>query len=383
MSASRFRVIPGLMFSLAAGFCLLLMWAWYFHLDQSVRAQGQLVPDTRTQVIQSADGGVLEKILVTEGQTVKAGQVLATLEQERASAGVDEGRAKVASLQAALFRARAEANGVALDFGRQWREFPDIVREQKALYQQKRKGLQAELTVLEESLELAREELRVNETLSQTGDISRLELLRARRQVAELVGKIEGTRNKYLQDARQEVTRLQEEATSQQFKLEERRSLLSHTNLISPVDGVVKILRINTVGGVLKAGDELMQISPTDVDLLAEIKILPADVGQLALDMPAVVKVDAFDYSIYGSLNGRLEYLSSDTLTEQGANNQAQTFYRARIRVDAKSTNSKLPLSALKSGMTVSVDVQTGTRSVLHYLLKPITKALQGAGTER
>ena len=237
--------------------------------------------------------------------------------------------------------------------------------------------------MLEESLELARDELRVNENLSQTGDISRLELLRARRQVAELVGKIEATRNKYLQDARQEVTRLQEEATSNQFKLEERRSLLHHTNLISPVDGVVKILRINTVGGVLKAGDELMQISPTDVDLLAEIKILPADVGQLALDMPAVVKVDAFDYSIYGSLNGRLEYLSSDTLTEQGANNQVQTFYRARIRVDAKTINPKLPLSALKSGMTVSVDVQTGSRSVLHYMLKPITKALQGAGTER
>lgn len=377
------RVMPGLMFTLALGFGLFLVWAWYFQLDQSVRAQGQLVPDTRTQVIQSADGGVLEKILVIEGQAVKAGEVLATLEQERASAGVDEGRAKVASLQAALFRARAEANAEALDFGRRFREYPEIVQEQKALFEQKRKGLMAELTVLEESLELARDELRVNENLSQTGDISRLELLRARRQVAELVGKIESTRNKYLQDARQEVTRLQEDATSNQFKLEERRSLLNHTNLISPVDGVVKILRINTVGGVLKAGDELMQISPSDVDLLAEIKILPADVGQLDLAMPATVKVDAFDYSIYGSLQGRLEYLSSDTLTEQGANNQVQTFYRARIRVDAKSINPKLPLSQLKSGMTVNVDIQTGSRSVLHYLLKPLAKAFQGAGTER
>lgn len=383
MSAIRLRALPGLMFTLTAGFGLFLVWAWHFHLDQSVRAQGQLVPDTRTQVIQSADGGVLEKILVSEGQTVKAGQLLAMLEQERASAGVDEGRAKVASLQAALLRARAEANGAALDFGRQWKEYPEIVREQTALYQQKRRGLEAELAVLEESLVLARDELRVNENLSQTGDISRLELLRARRQVAELVGKVEGTRNKFLQDARQEVIRLQEEATSNQFKLEERRSLLNHTSLTAPVDGVVKILRINTVGGVLKAGDELMQISPTDVDLLAEVKILPTDVGQLELGMPAVVKVDAFDYSIYGSLNGRLEYLSSDTLTEQGANNQVMTFYRARIRVDAKTINPKLPLATLKSGMTVSVDVQTGSRSVLHYLLKPITRALQGAGTER
>ena len=383
MNKSRIRVMPGLTLTLSIGFGLFLLWAWQFDLDQSVRAQGQLVPDTRTQVIQSADGGVLEKILVTEGQPVKAGQELATLEQERASAGVDEGRAKVASLQAALFRARAEANNEALSFGRQWNEYPEIVREQTALYQQKLKGLRAELNVLEESLELAKDELKVNENLSQTGDISRLELLRARRQVAEYAGKIEATRNKYLQDARQEVTRLQEEATSNQFKLEERRSLLHHTNLVSPVDGVVKILRITTVGGVLKAGDELMQISPSDVDLLAEIKILPADVGQLALDMPAVVKVDAFDYSIYGSLKGRLEYLSSDTLTEQGPNNQPQTFYRARIRVDAKSMNPKLPLSALKSGMTVSVDVQTGSRSVLHYLLKPLNKALQGAGSER
>ena len=375
--------VPSLMTAFALGFVALVAWAWVFELDQTVRAQGQIVTDTRTQVIQSADGGVLEKILVTEGQSVKAGQVLATLEKERANAGVDEGRAKVAALQAALIRARAAADGTMPRYSAQWNEFAEIVREQNALYVQKRKGLESELTALQKSLDLAMDELEVSERLSKTGDISRLDLLRAQRQVTELAAKTEATRNKYLQDARQEVVRLQEEAASHQFKLEERRSLLQHTNLTSPVDGVVKSLRINTVGGVLRAGDELMQISPTDVDLLAEVKILPSDIGQLNIGMPTLIKVDSFDYTIYGSLRGRLDYLSSDTLTEQGANNQMQTFYRARIRLDAQSVNPKLPLQALKSGMTVNVDVQTGSRSVLHYLFKPISRAFQGAGSER
>jgi adhesin transport system membrane fusion protein len=142
-------------------------------------------------------------------------------------------------------------------------------------------------------------------------------------------------------------------------------------------------LRINTVGGVLKAGDELMQISPSGVELLAEVKILPADVGLLAASMPASVKIDSFDYSIYGSLFGQLDYISSDTLSETSGNGQVQTFYRARIKFDPKSINPKLPLDTLKTGMTVSVDIKTGSRSVLQYIFKPITKAFNGAGSER
>lgn len=374
---------PSMTWLLLAALLLFVFWALLFDVDQTVRAQGQLIPSTRTQVIQAADGGVLEKILVAEGQSVKAGQVLAVLESERAVAGVEEGRAKVAALSIGLARARAEATGQALVFPREFMAYRDLMAEQEQLYWQKSRSVEAELASLGQALSLAQDELSVNQRLFGTGDTSKLDLMRAQRQVAELQGKMESVRNKYLQDARQEATRLQDELASQRFKLDERRSVLQHTQLTTPVDGIVKYLRINTVGGVLKGGDELMQISPTEVDLQVELKILPADIGLLTLGLPASIKIDAFDSSLYGSLVGELEYVSSDTLSEQNATGQSQTYYRARVSFDTGFKNPKLPLQQLKPGMTATVDIKTGQRSVMTYLFKPIVKAFSGAARER
>lgn len=360
-----------------------LAWAAYFEFAQTVHAQGQVMPLTRTQVMQAADGGVVEQLLVHEGDRVKAGQVVAILEKERASAGVDEGTVKVAALSAALIRALAEAQGQAPVFPPKLRAHNEFVSAQQQLYKQKRLSLNAELAAIHEALELADAELKLNEKLLTTGDISRFELMRSKRQVVDLNSRMESVRNKYLQEARTEAARLQEELASQRFKLEERQSVLQHTELISPVNGVVKTLRITTVGGVLRAGDELMQISPTEVELVIEAKVMPADIGQLRIGLPVSIKLDAFDSSIYGALTGQLTYLSADTLTEQGPNGQTLTFYRAQIRLDAQQANLKLRLDDLKPGMTAGVDIQTGSRNVLTYLLKPITKSFQGAGSQR
>lgn len=380
---SGFIRLPSLTWMLLAALLLFVLWAFLFDVDQTVRAQGQLIPSTRTQVIQAADGGVLERILVTEGQHVNAGEVLAVLESERASAGVEEGRAKMAALSIGLARARAEATGQDLKFPAQFTAYADLQAEQEQLYWQKKRSLDAELSSVQKALVLAKDELSINDRLFVTGDTSRLDVMRAQRQVAELEGKIESLRNKYLQDARQEATRLQDELASQRFKLDERRSVLEHTQLTTPVAGIVKYLRINTVGGVLKGGDELMQISPTDVDLQVEIRLAPADVGMLHPGLPVSVKIDAFDSSIYGALHGHLEYISSDTLSEQSSTGQPQTFFRARVSLDIKHVNPKLSLDQLRPGMTATVDVKTGRRSVMAYLFKPIVKAFSGAGRER
>jgi len=377
--AVRVRMISVLFF----GFALLLVWAALFEIDQTVRAQGQIVPSARTQIIQAADGGVLEKLTVAEGQTVVAGEVLAVLEKERANAGVDESRARVAALAAALTRARAEAQSIAPVFSSESRKYPEVVAEQLALYRQKRLGLEADLATLQETLSSAREELQLNERLFASGDVSRIDLMRAKRQVVELDGKIASTRNKYLQDARQEATKIQDELSSTRFKLDERQSVLQHTELTAPMDGVVKSLKINTIGGVLRAGDELMQISPTEGDLVLELKVMPVDIGSLVVGLPVSIKLDAFDYSIYGSLHGKLEYISSDTLTEQGPKGDVSVFYRARVTVNTSNNNPKLSRADLKPGMTATVDIQTGSRSVLTYLIKPISKAFQGAASER
>ena len=364
-------------------FGLLMLWAVFFEIDQTVRAMGQVMTSTRTQVIQAADGGVLEKLMVREGQTIKAGQSLAILEKDRANAGVEESYAKSASLQVVLVRAKAESTGVPLRFPKDLLKYKEFIVEQTALYDQKKKSIEMELMTLQESLQMAEQELRMNDKLFKAGDISQLDLMRAKRQVLEFQSKIDTLRNKYKQDAINEAAKVQEELMTQKFKLQERRSVLDHTLIKSPVDGVVKSLKLNTVGGVLRPGDELMQISPTRSELIIEAKVNPADVGQLREGLPATVKIDAFDYTIHGSLTGTLTHISSDTLTESGAAGQSNLYYRAQISLDSAQVNKKLAWTDLKPGMTASVDIRTGYRSILGYIFKPVAKAFEGAGSQR
>ena len=372
---------------LLSGLTVFLLWAALFEIDQSVRAQGQVIPIARTQVIQAADGGVLEKLMVEEGQTVQAGQQLAALERVRSTAGFDESLAKEAALTAALVRAQAEATQQKPIFGGKLKNFPEFVAVQQALYDQRKRSLDEELNVQNEALSIAKEELRINEALLKNGDTSQLEVIRAKRQVSEIEGKMNATRNKYFQESRTEATKLAEDLASNRYKVDERQSILGKTVLTAPIAGIVKYLKVTTIGGVLRAGDELMQISPTEGEMVFEIKINPADIGQLSPGLPASIKLDAFDFSVYGSLEGTLTYLSADTLIEQGANGQSLTYYRAQVKLDAERSkmqpNPKLANVVLKPGMTATVDIRTGQRSVLKYLIKPVYKAFSGAMNER
>jgi adhesin transport system membrane fusion protein len=371
-------------FLLLIGLSLFLLWAALFEIDQTVRAQGQVIPSAHTQIIQAADGGVLSQILVEEGQTVVTGQRLAVLETDRSNAGYEESRSKGAALLAALDRTRAEATNRTPTFSKKVTDFPEFIEVQQALYAQRKRSVEEEIETLRTGLAMAKEELTINQELFKTGDTSKLEVMRTKRQVSEIEGKINAVFNKYRQDARMEATKLEEELASNRYKLEERQSILGHTELTSPVTGVVKYLKINTIGGVLRAGDELMQISPTEGNMIIEAKVNPVDIGQLKISLPVAIKLDAFDYSSYGTLKGTLNYISSDTLTEQGGNGQALTYYRANVLVDPdQTTNPKLANVALKPGMTATVDIKTNNRTVLQYLAKPLFKAFGGAMNER
>lgn len=378
----RFLTITHVMFLLLLVF---LGWASFFELDQAVRAQGKLIPADHTQIIQAADGGVLSRVLVQEGDTVVSGQPLAELEKERANASFTESRAKQASLEIALIRAQAEAEQKIPYFGKDYADFPQFQSLQMAFYNQRKRSLSQDLDNLSETIASAQHELELNKKLFTTGDTSQLEVMRAQRQVTELQGRSNAVRNKYLQDARAEAAKIAEDLSTNYYRLEERQSVLDHTTITAPVAGVVKYQRVTTIGGVLRQGDELMQISPTETDPVFEVNINPADIGQLKAGLPATIRLDAFDYSIYGVLHGTLRYISSDTLTEQGPNGQATTFYRAQVSLHADDAKKhpKLTLAMLKPGMTATVDLKTGGRSVLKYLIKPVYKAFGGALTEK
>jgi len=365
----------------------LLAFAAYFEIDQAVRAQGQVIPGSRTQVIQAADGGMLTALHVREGAEVKAGDPLAELEPNRVQAVYSQGAAELASRRIALTRARAELRGTAPDFPRSDRRaWPAFVAAQQGLYLQRKQGLDAETSVLTASLHLASQELDMNQRLHEAGDISLAEVMRARRQVLDNQGRLDASRHKYLQENRLEIARLEDELAAGHHRQEERQVGLTHTRLFAPMDGVVKLLRINTVGGVLRPGDELMQISPVNDEMLVQLRINPTDVGQLFEGLPVVLRFDALDSSIFGSVPGVVRYVSPDTLTEQGPNGQQQIDYRAEVVLDwtsEKAVQRRIRAEDIKPGMTVTADILTGKRSILHFLAKPIVKAFRGATLPR
>lgn len=368
----------------AIGLFLFVTWSWYSEIDQTVKSNGQIISNSRTQVIQVSDGGVLSELFVEEGELVEAGQLLAYLEPERAEAGYEESKARVMSLKAAVIRLRAELSNSRPIYGGEFDNYQDFVAVQLGYFTQRKKALSQQLMVIRDAISMAKKEQEMNITLLANGDVGELEVFRAKRQLLELQAKENATINQYLQEARADEIKTQDELVSQSSKLTERLSILRHTKITAPISGVVKLLKVTTIGGVLRSGDELMQISPNEDEVVVEIKVNPSDVGQLSLNMPVTIKMDAFDYSIYGTLLGKLVYISSDTLTEQSSNGQSFTYYRARVVLDKdQSHNSRAKDIHLKLGMVASVDIRTDTRSIFKYLSKPIAKSFSGAFSER
>lgn len=260
---------------LSASVALFIAWAGYFEIDQTVHTVGQVILSARTQLVQTADGGVLKELNVQEGDTVSSGQLLAVLEKERVQANLEETRAKIMSLKAALLRAKAEVQFSSPQFGSEFKRYPEFVSAQQGLYAQRKRSLDEELKALQDTLTMALQEKRMNDNLLKNGDVSELDVLRAKRQVTEIEGRIAASKNKYLQDARTELTRIEDDLSSQLQKLSGAENVLSHTDITAPMDGVVKTLKIHTLGGVLRPGDELMQIAPVGDALLMEAKVPP------------------------------------------------------------------------------------------------------------
>lgn len=357
-------------------------------IDQAVRSQGQVIPSTRTQIIQAVDGGRVVAIHVAEGDAVRKGQLLAELEADRVMAAYEQVDSELASKRVTLARAQAELLEKPPVFEKDDLErWPEFIQAQKGIYRQRLQSLQQELAVQHSLLRLAQEELRRSEMLHANGDIGRSEAIQAERRVLDLKLQITTVRNKYFQETRAEIAKLEEELSNAFHKRQERENLLEHTRIFAPADGVVKLLKITTVGGVAKAGDELMQLSPVDDELLVELKVNPADVADLVPGLPVTLSFDAYDVSVYGRAEGTLIYISSDTLTENTSGQQSETYYLARVSIDwdkvRSRTANRLVLKDIKPGLAVTADVLTGERTLLNYLFKPVNRAFSGALLER
>ena len=360
-----------------------LLWAAWAELDQITRANGQVIASSRNQVIQSPEGGVLAELPVREGAQVKRGQLLARFDKTKSEAGYLESAAKAAGLRATVSRLNAEIFGGKPKFPPELDNYPEFRTNQLALFNKRQSAVRDEIAALEKSQKLIKEELEMNMPLLKDGDVSRADILRLQRQVADIEGQITNRRNKYLQECQTDLGKAQEDLAGILQIVAQRKEQLDFTEIHSPMDGVVRNVRLTTLGGVAKPGEEIMQIVPVDDDLIIEVKVKPADIAFVKPGLTATVKLDAYDYSIYGTLEGTVTYISADTLNEDVRNNE-QPYYRVQVKTSIRNLVSKKNERIdVQPGMTATVDIKTGRKSVLNYLTKPITKTISESMGER
>lgn len=362
------------------GVITLVVWASFAKIDQVTRAVATVIASARTQQIQAVEGGVLTQMLVREGDEVKKQQLLVVLEEERAQASVANSTSKVAALEAQLARLDAEIFDKRLVFPDSVANFPQYVENQTQLYNRRREAFEEEVSSLEKRLVLAKDELRMNEPLLQYGDISRADVIKLHRQVADIEAEITNTRNKYFEEAQAEKTKAEEDKQVEVEKLRDVSQVLQEKRLYAPTEGKVNNINVTTIGGVVKPGEVIIEILPTSSDLIVEAKVSPADIANVKEGQEASVKLDAYDFSIFGAMNGTVTYISPDTLIEKTQNGD-EPYYRVQIRIVGAEFADRSEEIVIKPGMTASVDIKARERTVLSYLTKPITKTLaEGLG---
>lgn len=366
----------------AAAFLLTLMiWAEIAVIEEQIRATGTVIVSSRSQVVQSVDGGSLKVLHVKEGQQVQAGDLIAELDPVRLQASTDEITAKMIGLQATIERLTAEVTEQPLQFSKAILAYPNILSSQSVLYDKRRRAQQEELTAISRSGDLAQQELDLMLKLASAGDASQSEVLKAQRQVNDLRAQQANKHNGFRQDAQLELAKVQSELAQTEQVFAQRHEALTSTQLRAPMSGIVKNVRYTTLGAVLKAGDELLQIVPSDDALIIEARVKPSDVAFLRHGLRANVKLDAYDYTLYGALKGEVIYISPDTL-EEDLKGDEKPYYRVHIRTDSNAPNGQKALE-VRPGMTASVEIITGSRTIANFVLKPLRRTVDEALHER
>ncbi|WP_368300790.1 HlyD family type I secretion periplasmic adaptor subunit [Kluyvera sichuanensis] len=403
-------------------FIVLIIWAANAQIDEVARGDGKAIPSSRLQKVQNMEGGIVSEVFVHEGQVVEAGQPLLRLDDTRFKSNAGESEADRYALMAQISRLEAQIADKPLVLSDDIeREAPNIANGERALFNTQRARFSSEVAGLEEqlsqkkqelldyeakktqfshSLGLIQQEVRMSEPLVKAGAISKVEILRLRRSevdtrgqldsivlaiprarsaVKEIENKIAESRGRYhsemlgqLNEARTNLVKIEASGKA----IEDR---VNRTLVTSPVRGIIQQMLVTTIGGVIQPGSELVEIVPLDDSLLVEAKIRPQDIAFLHPGQKAMIKFTAYDYTIYGGLQGSLEHISADTITDK----EGRSFYQIRLRTDRNYLGSEEKPLLIIPGMVASVDIMTGKKSVLSYLLKPILRAKSEALQER
>lgn len=398
---------------------LLLGWAALAPLDEVTRGEGKVIPSSQVQIVQAVDGGQVKELLVREGQEVVPGQVLLRIDPIRFTSDALSGRARVLGLKAKVTRLQALIDGrdfvMPEDVSR---DAPDTAASEQSLYYSSRAEVDSQLSIARQQLaqreeelneararheqasrglDLAVQELAMTEPLLKSGAVSEVDIIRLKQTVTKLSGdrsqsaaqiqkvqaaiaesrhKIQDVeleaRNKWSKELADSMTELGSRSASEVASADK----VEQADVRSPVRGTVKRLLVNTINAVVQPGKELVEIVPLDDDLLLEAQVKPRDIAFLRPGLPVRVKITAYDFAIFGGLDGTLEHISADTVTDEKGN----AYYLIRVRTLESTLGDNMPITP---GMVAEVDVLTGKKTVLEYLLKPVLRAKANAMTER
>jgi adhesin transport system membrane fusion protein len=418
-----------LLYLVAAFVVCFLIWADTAVLDEVTRGQARVIPSSQVQLIQNLEGGILADVLVREGDIVEKGQVLLRIDNTRAVSDLGDLRQQYLHLSAVIARLEGELAGKAsseIEFPPELTaQAPGLVEAERAQAEIRRDQLDNQLGILQQqlvqkqqelesyvlklknvkrSLSLAQQQLKIKRPLAEQGVISQVELLQAQRDVNELQTEMDATqsaipqteaqvkeqenrlnehRSTFRSEAADELSKHRAEFASVQEQLTANTDRVKRTEVQSPMHGTVKEIKIRTIGGVIRPGEDLMEIVPLEDSLLIEARIKTTDSGFVHLDQKAVVKFDTYDYSIYGGLDAVVEFKSSDAIEEE-VQGKRERFFRVRLRTDKSYLEGKEGKQlAIGPGDTATVDILTGQKTVLQYLMLPILRTRNSAFSER
>ncbi|NDW15399.1 HlyD family type I secretion periplasmic adaptor subunit [Alteromonas genovensis] len=409
----------GLLYLVSIVLFLLVVWSYFAEIDEVAKGDGKVIPSQQLQVLQSYDGGIVQDILVTEGQTVKKGQVLLRVDPTRFLSSLEENTTQFAALAAKVQRLSALTQDKALRFNEELQDAaPSIVENERKLYNsnlaeldevaagsdsrvvQRRQDVEEEranLSQYQNVLSLTKKELSVTKPLLASGAVSEIEILRLDREVVELEGNIarskvaierglnaieeeiirkEESRLKLINRWNQELTDATGEMATLQQSQTSLEDVVSQADIKSPINGTVQRLLINTIGGVITPGSAVVELIPRDDQLIVEAKVSPKDIAFIRQGQPAILKFSAYDFTIYGGMAAEVQHISADAIT----NDKDETYYLVRLETKRSIADESL---AILPGMIVQVDILTGKKTVLNYILSPLFNVTASALRER
>jgi len=401
---------------------MFIAWAYFAEIDEIARGDGDIVPSGENQMVQNLEGGIVEEILVEEGAAVEKGQLLLKIDNQKSESSFSANSIKANALEAKILRLQAESIGKEFEVSDEvLKKIPKFVANEKGLYETNKQQLESKLNALneqlvqreqelsealssrktlKESLKLINEEVEITRPMVARGVRSKVDFLKLQREandakerynsvrlsiprlqsaIKEVQSTINETQLQFQSDAKLKLNEAVSELDGYRANSTALKDQVKRTLVRAPMKGIVQKLFIHTVGGVIQPGADILEIVPTDSTLLVEVKIKPADIAFIYFGQKAIVKFSAYDFAIYGGLEGEVVHISADTITDQKEN----VFYKVKIKTNKNYLEREGKQLKIIPGMTVSVDIITGRKSVLDYILKPILKTKQYTFSER